>query len=816
MIKADLHVHSKASKRPSEWFLQKVGARESYTDIDMLYLHAKQSGMDFVTVTDHNTIEGGLELIRKYPEDTFLSVEVTAYFPENKCKIHILVFDITEEQFSRINTVRHNIYTFRDYLRDHNIAHSVAHGFYNVNKKLSIEILEKLILLFDVFEVLNGARNRYYNDTWRSILEKLNEEHISELSKKYGIEPFSDEPWIKGFTGGSDDHAGLFIGQTSTVCERAFSRQQYIDGIKNKKTRSQGRCNDYKSFAFSIYKIFCDYSSVARKNAPGGILSFINNVVFEDRQSRLKNWITLRKIKKRKQVKDKIILKFFEDVYNWSHNKDLDTETKLERIYCSMGLLLDEFFKMVLESFVNDFSKGDIGKLLRNFLSALPALFISVPFFSSLRHLSQDRDLIVSLKEKYNGCQRLDQKKVLWFSDTVNDLNGVSVTLGRFKKEIEKRQLNVRFVTCLPQDQQDIPANGMLTLPCIHSITPEFYQFYTLNFPSLLASMEKIYLYRPDRIIVSTPGPVGLLGLVMAGVLGVECVSIYHTDFAAQASFLFKDETLSGFIQSYVNRFYSFSNQIKVPTKEYINILEQQDFDSGKMSIFKRGHTVEPFDLSPSRKQAFFDEKDIKPGTTLMWAGRVSKDKNIDFLIDVYRQALDSIPDLNLIICGTGPDLDYFKKACRPWNRIYFKGHVNSSELKKYYEVSDLFVFPSTTDTFGMVILEAQAKGLFALVTDIGGPQEIIENKKTGHILNLSDKNKWVQGILEIHMTKKNDPDRFAAMRKACQRRIMQQYDWDEALKDILEAPGEPASKMIRKEKDHCSGQRLEPSKIVA
>ncbi len=787
MVKADLHVHSRASKRPSEWFLKKVGARESYTDIDYLYLQAKQSGMDFVTVTDHNTIEGGLELIEKYPDDTFLSVEVTTYFPENNCKIHVLVFDITPEQFLKINTIRYSIYQLRDYLKNHNIAYSVAHGFYNVNKKLSIEILERLILLFDVFEDLNGARNRYYNEIWQSILANLNREILMELSQKYDIAPISDDPWIKGFTGGSDDHAGIFIGQTATTSDCPLSRQLYIESIKKKTTKSSGRCNDYKSFAFSIYKIFCDYSSNARKNAPGGMLSFINNVVFEDRQSRLNHWITLRKIKKGKQIKDKILLKFFEDVYNWSHNKNLNTEVKVDSIYQSMGRLMDEFFKMLLESFVKDLSKGDVGKLFRNLMSALPALFISIPFFSSLHHLSQDRDLMVELKQKYEGDPPLSEKKVLWFSDTVNDLNGVSVTLGRFKKEIEKRRLNIRFVACLAKNTRvNAATSGMMLLPCIYSITPKFYTSYTLNFPSLLASMEKIYYYRPDRIVVSTPGPVGLLGMIMAGILGVECVTIFHTDFASQASCLFEDEALTGFIQSYINRFYSFSDQIKVPTHEYIKILEQQNYDTGKMSIFKRGFTVDASIASSAWKRSFMEEKMIKPGFTLMWAGRVSKDKNIEFLIDIYTQALAKIPDLNLIICGNGPDLDYFQTACRPWDRILFTGHIDQGLLGKYYAAADLFVFPSTTDTFGMVILEAQAKGLLALVTDIGGPQEIIENGKTGYVLNGFDITAWVQKILDIHTICVDQPGAFARMQEACRKRIKKMYDWDEALCDIL------------------------------
>jgi glycosyltransferase involved in cell wall biosynthesis len=785
MGRADLHVHSKASKRPSEWFLQKVGAKESYTDIDTLYSTAKAAGMDFVTITDHNTIEGALELVEKYPEDTFISVETTTYFPEKNCKIHILIFDITKERFEQIQAVRHDIYRLRDLIRTHDLAYSVAHGFYSINKRLTVEVLEKLMLLFDVFEGLNGARNRYYNETWQDILRSLTPEKIQMLKAKYRIAPMGDDPWIKGFTGGSDDHAGLFIGRTATRAPGALSKALFIQKVKERKTFSMGRCNDYKSFAFSIYKIFCDYSSHAGKNDPGGILSVINHVVFEDRQSRLKEWVTLRRIKRGKEVKDKIILKFFEDVYNWSHQQSLDVETKLAHIYQSMGLLLDEFFKMLLDSFVSDFAKGDIGKLFRNLMSSFPALFISIPFFSSLSHLARDRELMITLKQEYTGKDGAAGQNLLWFTDTLNDLNGVSTTLESFRQESLKRRINLTFVTCV-RNPDEQAAGNILYLPWIYAVTPEFYSSFTLNFPSLLASMEMIYQCRPERMIISTPGPVGMLGMIMGNLMGVECISIYHTDFAAQADWVFKDADLTGMIRFLINRFYSFSTRIKVPTREYIRILEDQDFPPEKMSLFRRGMVVIPLIPNPAGKKRFMNGKGLQGGTTLLWAGRMSPDKNIEFLLEVYHGARRAIPELNLILCGDGPALDLYRIQCSAHERIHFTGMVDPAELLQYYEIADLFVFPSTTDTFGMVILEAQSRGLPVLVTNVGGPQEIVEVGRTGHVLSLSDKDAWVEKIQEIHLLKTERPNEFAMMRAACRNHIMERYSWDEAFDDLL------------------------------
>ena len=216
MAKVDLHVHSKYSGRPSEWFLKKIGTNESYSDPETIYASAISSGMDYVAITDHNAIDGALLLREKYGERVIVGVETTTYFPEDGCKVHLLIYGIGRSEFEEIQKLRENIYNLRDYIKARNLAHSIAHATYSVNKKLTIDHLEKLILLFDVFEGINGARSEKGNDIWMSSLKALTPDKIAQLKKKHNIEPFSETPWIKGLTGGSDDHAAMFIGRTYT------------------------------------------------------------------------------------------------------------------------------------------------------------------------------------------------------------------------------------------------------------------------------------------------------------------------------------------------------------------------------------------------------------------------------------------------------------------------------------------------------------------------------------------------------------------------------------------------------------------------
>ncbi len=138
--------------------LRRIGSPESFTAPLEIYEKARQRGMDFVTISDHNCIRGALEIA--HLKNTFLSSEITTYFPEDGCKIHVLVAGVDEAQFRMIQELRANIYDLHRYLTEENIFASVTHPFYRVNGRLTIDHLEKLLLMFRCFEEINGTRDR--------------------------------------------------------------------------------------------------------------------------------------------------------------------------------------------------------------------------------------------------------------------------------------------------------------------------------------------------------------------------------------------------------------------------------------------------------------------------------------------------------------------------------------------------------------------------------------------------------------------------------------------------------------------------------
>ena len=123
--KIDLHIHSKFSDRSAEWLFRRFEFPDSYSDPKKLYQRLKEKGMTYVTFTDHNRIDGCLE-IAEFP-DVFISEEVTARFPDDHVDIYLLLWKLTESQHIEIQQVRRNVFELREYLANAGISHAVAH-----------------------------------------------------------------------------------------------------------------------------------------------------------------------------------------------------------------------------------------------------------------------------------------------------------------------------------------------------------------------------------------------------------------------------------------------------------------------------------------------------------------------------------------------------------------------------------------------------------------------------------------------------------------------------------------------------------------
>jgi glycosyltransferase involved in cell wall biosynthesis/predicted metal-dependent phosphoesterase TrpH len=786
MIHVDMHVHSRNSRHPSEWFLQKIGAQESYTEVEEVYRIAKARGMKYVTLTDHNTIDGALELHASHPHDTFISSEITSYFPEDGCKVHVLVYNITPVQFDRIQALREDIRALRDYLRSERIACSVAHATYSVNDRLTIDSIEKLILLFDVFEGINGGRNEIHNRTLVEAIESLTPEMIETLRIKHSIDPWSEDSWRKGFTGGSDDHAGLFAGQTYTVSD-STTIAEFIDQIRKRQTRPAGRHADHRSLACAVYKIAHEFSRTKSTNNRRSPLTLLNALLFENGQLGFKDWFTVRQVKRNGSSGHRVMAQCLKDLLDTRSSDPLDSEIVIKRMYNALTTLSDGYFALIAESLEKDLNKGETGRVIGNLSAALPAMFLLAPFITVMRHMHGDREFLSSMAASF-GTNGHAKRKLLWFTDTVTELNGVAVTMKEIAMRAHTTDRPVKLVTCLTdhEDRSALPQN-ILFLPCIYNVTPGFYSAWTFRLPSLLRALDMIAREEPDEIVISTPGPVGLVGLAAARLLRIKCTGIYHTDFTRQADQFIGDPLVSSIVEGYTRGFFTLMDEVRVPTTRYMEMLTERGLEPSKMKLFPRAIEPEFVICDKNRQDEWRRRLNLTAdGYILLWAGRLGREKNLDFLFQVFDAVAKRKPDVHLVLAGDGPELERLQAEHRSNPMIAFTGRLNRTELPDLYSMADALVFPSTTDTFGMVVLESQACGLPAIVSDVGGPQELVASGETGFVVSANDLDAWTAAVLGILDLKKEDPEVLERMRAAARAGAQNGYGWDCLLDDMM------------------------------
>lgn len=777
MAQADLHCHSKFSKHPSEWFLQRIGAAESYTEPDFIYKTAKSRGMDFVTVTDHNNMEASLYLNEKYPADTFTGTEFTVYFPEDGCKTHILCFGHNYSQFQELQKLRRNIYDFRDYVKEQNLAHSVAHATFSVNGRLKLMHLEKMMLLFDVFEGINGGRGKLHNTTWVRTLENLTPLMLENLYTRYRIEPFSDNPWVKGFTAGSDDHAGLFLGKTYTLT-RADSPQEYLERLRNKECRHAGRYSDFHSLAFTVYKIAHDFSRTKKSvHFAGGLFSKITKYIFEQEKPGLIERIKMKGFKMKGGKGNRINNLLVELVDEIGSESFDNIERKLNIVYHKASEISDEYFRMMASNLDKDINKISMDDLYRSVTTALPGMFVSIPFFSSFNQIYKDRELLSELNDKYNYSAKPRKKRILWFTDTINDLNGVSVTLRTIGKLAEDKGYDLKLVSSLLPEELDhrLPPN-LMNLKPVTSFKLPYYEKLTVKIPSVITALEDIYDFEPDEVYISTPGPVGLVGLLASRLLSVKSTGIYHTDFTGEVKEIAKNDSLTNLVEWYTRWFFDSVTELKTTSEQYIDYLEGRGIARGKMSVFRRGIDAELFRPADKKTDGVF---------TLCYGGRVSKDKNLRFLMNLFDD-IEKRHDIRLVVAGHGPFSSQMEKWAEGRENIVIKGEVDHSRMPEIYGAADMFVFPSNTDTFGMVVLESQACGLPAIVSDLGGPKEIIADRKSGLVARADDYADWTAKIEQMIELYHSDGAAFESFGRSARERVLANFNWDVVLEDLF------------------------------
>ncbi|AXH13521.1 glycosyltransferase [Halarcobacter bivalviorum] len=335
--------------------------------------------------------------------------------------------------------------------------------------------------------------------------------------------------------------------------------------------------------------------------------------------------------------------------------------------------------------------------------------------------------------------------KVCLVSDTVYDLNGVSRFIQDFAKEAKSYKKEFTVITSTKKNHYESIEN-IYNLKPIFSIKMPFYKSLDLVMPNFFKIKNNIKKLKPDILHISTPGTVGLCALISAKLLKIPVVGIYHTDFP---SYLYEN-TKSEFVRKitllYLKVFYKNFIALFSRSNEYVDIIQKQlVFKKRDLYLLKAGINIKNFDKS-FKDENIWEEYNIdKNSFKVLYTGRVSIEKNVDKLINIWLE--ENFLDIKLIVVG---DIEIKLDSSKLEEKgVYLLGRKQKEALSKLYASSDCFIFPSTTDTLGQVVLEAMSSALPVIVSDKGGPKTFV-SEEFGYIINIEEKNQIIKAIKEL------------------------------------------------------------------
>lgn len=233
-----MHCHTRHSGRAKH--LRFLRCRDCYAKPVDVYRTAKNRGMNLVTITDHDSLDGCLELLDRLGDlpDFITGEEVSAYFPEFRHTVHINVYGLTEAQHQDITRLRSNAEELVPYLRQSNLLFVLNHFFHDfADGSRVVAFIERMVELFDVFEVRNGTQLREHNSFIATLIARCGKDGRT-----------------LGVVGGSDSHSLRRLGRTFTASP-ARTREEFLADIRARRTRVFGRHATHLSLAADIYSV---------------------------------------------------------------------------------------------------------------------------------------------------------------------------------------------------------------------------------------------------------------------------------------------------------------------------------------------------------------------------------------------------------------------------------------------------------------------------------------------------------------------------------------------------------------------------------
>ncbi len=336
--------------------------------------------------------------------------------------------------------------------------------------------------------------------------------------------------------------------------------------------------------------------------------------------------------------------------------------------------------------------------------------------------------------------------RVAFFSDIlVKNFDGATRTMYHLIERIPDSEFEFLFVCGMgPTHDFRYP---VIKVP---TIAIPFNPTYRMAFP--LLEKKKIYKilddFSPDVIHIASPSFLGSLGADYKEAKGISALTIYHTHFISYIEYYlrrvpFLVSPSKKIVVWSQKKLYSRMDLIYIPTQAIIDDLLQYGYETERMKIWARGvdHSV----FSPENRDNDFIQsitKNTKPN--VLFVSRLVWEKNLATLIRIYKLSKAKGNKYNFIIAGDGIAKE---KISQKMKDSFILGKVDHTTLAKLYASSDVFIFPSISETYGNVVVEAMASGCPCIIGRGGGSQSLVEDGVRGFLCSPNDAEEYLEKI---------------------------------------------------------------------
>ncbi|MDR1525574.1 MAG: glycosyltransferase family 1 protein [Tannerella sp.] len=343
----------------------------------------------------------------------------------------------------------------------------------------------------------------------------------------------------------------------------------------------------------------------------------------------------------------------------------------------------------------------------------------------------------------------MEKVRVVFFADIlISDFDGASRTMFQLIGRIPDEQFEFLFVCGLGPEH----INGF---KCIHINTLGIpgNKSYRIATPLLQkAELDKtLQAFSPNVIHISTPSLLGNYALKAARRLGVPVISIYHTHFISYVDYYVKNfpfliDFAKQRVRDLLRSFYNQCDTVYVPSNSIMRELAAEGVRPDVMKLWERG--IDRSLFSPAKRNpALMQSLTGNDRPCILFASRLVWEKNLQTLIRLYDLATQRHLKYNFVVAGEGVAREAVEKQMPG---AVFLGHVGHEQLAEIYASSSVFLFPSVTETFGNVVLEAMASGLPCVIADSGGSGDFIEDGVNGFKCSPYDAAGFLNRIIEI------------------------------------------------------------------